>query len=51
MRLDTLRARVVTWYVGLLAVALVVFGVTLYVSVHGYLVTSLQHVLLDEANV
>ncbi len=49
MRLDTLRVRVVTWYVGLLAVVLVVFGATLYVSVHGYLVASLQHVLLDEA--
>lgn len=50
MRVDTLRARVVTWYVGLLAVVLVVFGATLYGSVHGYLVTSLQQVLLDEAN-
>ena len=50
MRLDTLRTRVVTWYVGLLAVVLVVFGATLYGSVHGYLVMSLQHMLLDEAN-
>ena len=44
MRLDTLRARVVTWYVGLLAAALVLFGATLYFGVQGYLDTSLQTV-------
>jgi heavy metal sensor kinase len=49
MRLDTLRARVVTWYVGLLAAALMVFGATLYFGVQGYLRTSLEHSLTDEA--
>jgi two-component system OmpR family sensor kinase len=49
MRLDTLRARVVTWYVGLLAAALLVFGATLYFGVQGYLNTSLQHSLGGEA--
>lgn len=50
MRLDTLRARVVTWYVGLLAAALMVFGTTLYFAVQGYLKTSLQNSLSDEAS-
>jgi heavy metal sensor kinase len=50
MRLDTLRARVVTWYVGLLAAALMIFGTTLYFAVQGYLKTSLQNSLVDEAN-
>ena len=49
MRLDTLRARVVTWYVGLLAAALVLFGATLYFGVQGYLNTSLQRSLVGEA--
>jgi len=49
MRLDTLRARVVTWYVGLLAAALVLFGATLYFGVRGYLNTSLQRSLSGEA--
>ena len=48
MRLDTLRARVVTWYVGLLAAALVLFGATLYFGVQGYLNTSLQRSLVGE---
>jgi heavy metal sensor kinase len=49
MRVDTLRARVVTWYVGLLAAALLVFGATLYFGVEGYLKTSLQRSLVGEA--
>ena len=49
MRLDTLRARVVTWYVGLLAAALVLFGATLYFGVQGYLNSSLQQSLVGEA--
>lgn len=49
MRLDTLRARVVTWYVGLLAAALVLFGATLYFGVQGYLNSSLQRSLVGEA--
>jgi heavy metal sensor kinase len=49
MALVTLRARVVTWYVGLLAAALIVFGATLYLGIQGYLQTSLQHSLVGEA--
>jgi len=49
MRLNTLRARVVTWYVGLLATALILFGATLYFGVREYLRTSLQHSLTGDA--
>jgi two-component system OmpR family sensor kinase len=49
MNLNSLRARVATWYVGLLATALVVFGAALYFGIQGYLRTSLQHSLTDEA--
>lgn len=49
MRLNTLRARVVTWYAGMLAAALLVFGATLYFGVQGYLNASLQHSLARDA--
>ena len=38
----SLRARATTWYVGLLAVALVVFSFAVYVGVRKYLKDSLQ---------
>ena len=41
--------RVTTWYVGLLAAALLVFGATLYFGVHSYLRSSLEHSLTGEA--
>ena len=50
LRLTTLRARVTTWYVGLLAAALLVFGAALYFGVESYLRTSLEHSLTAEAN-
>lgn len=49
MRLDTLRGRVVTWYVGMLAAALIAFGATLYFGVESYLKASLQRSLLGES--
>ena len=49
MRLNTLRARVVTWFVGMLAAALMVFGATLYFGVRSYLNTSLDRSLTEEA--
>lgn len=41
----SLRARATTWYVGLLAVALVVFSIAVYVGVRTYLKDTLQRVL------
>jgi hypothetical protein len=38
----SLRARATSWYVGLLAVALVVFSIAVYVGVRTYLKESLQ---------
>ena len=38
----SLRARATTWYVGLLAIALVVFSIAVYVGVQKYLKDSLQ---------
>ena len=49
MNLNTLRTRVTTWYVGLLATALVVFGAALYFGVDGYLRTSLEHSMSSDA--
>lgn len=50
MNLGSLRSRVTTWYVGLLAAALLVFGAALYFAVEGYLKTELEHSLSGEAS-
>ena len=47
--LTTLRARVTTWYVGLLAAALLVFGAALYFGLQSYLRASLEHSLTEDA--
>jgi heavy metal sensor kinase len=49
IRLTTLRTRVTTWYVGLMAAALLVFGATLYFGVQSYLRSSLEDSLIGEA--
>ncbi len=49
MRFSSLRTRVTTWYLGLLATALVVFGAALYLSVKSYLTTTLKSSLVAEA--
>jgi heavy metal sensor kinase len=49
LRLNTLRARVVTWYVGLLATALIVFGAALYFGVRQYLTQSIEQSLSSDA--
>ena len=46
----SLRARATTWYVGLLAVALVVFSIAVYVGVNTYLKESLQRGLSGTAS-
>ena len=50
MSFNSLRTRVTTWYVGLLATALLVFGAALYLSVESYLMTTLQNSLVAEAS-
>jgi heavy metal sensor kinase len=50
MNLVSLRSRVTTWYVGLLATALLVFGAALYFAVKSYLRTGLENSLSGEAS-
>ena len=45
----SLRARVTSWYVGLLTISLVVFGACIYFGVQRYLEASLKHSLASEA--
>src|SRR6516225_1248470 len=45
----SLRARVTSWYVGLLTVSLLVFGACIYLGVRRYLEASLQRSLASEA--
>jgi two-component system, OmpR family, sensor kinase len=50
MSIRSLRARVTSWYVGLLAVALLVFGVCLYLGFKHYLDETLEDSLEQEAH-
>jgi|SRR5579859_123573 len=50
MRTGSLRIRVTAWYVGLLALALVSFGLAVYFGLENYLETSLEHSLVLQAN-
>jgi heavy metal sensor kinase len=47
---NSLRSRVTTWYVGLLATALLVFGSVLYFAVDEYLTAGLENSLSGEAH-
>lgn len=49
MKATTFRSRVVTWFVGVLAAALLAFGAALYFGVHGYLKVTLEHSLSAQA--
>ena len=49
MSIRSLRARVTSWYVGLLAAALLVFGACLYFGFKHYLDTALEQSLAAEA--
>ncbi len=49
MSIRSLRARVTSWYVGLLAAALLVFGASLYFGFKHYLDTALEQSLSEEA--
>ena len=46
----SLRARATTWYVGLLAVALIVFSIGIYAGIRTYLKQTLQRELAGTAN-
>src|SRR5208283_3305005 len=46
----SLRARVTSWYVGLLTVSLLVFGACIYLGVQRYLEASLKRSLASEAS-
>ena len=50
MSFTSLRTRVTTWYVGLLAAALLVFGAALYLSARDYLISTLKSSLQGEAD-
>jgi len=45
----SLRARVTSWYIGLLAVTLVLFSVAVYAGIHSYLKSTLQRGLQSTA--
>jgi len=47
--MTSLRARVTSWYVGLLTVSLLVFGACIYFGVQRYLETSMERSLASEA--
>jgi heavy metal sensor kinase len=49
MTVRSLRSRVTIWYVGLLAAALIVFGVLLYLALQHYLEASLENSLRADA--
>lgn len=49
MKLASLRVRMTSWYGGLLAVALVIFGSAVWLGLRNYLLTTLEQTLRDEA--
>ncbi len=50
MKLASLRVRVISWYVGMLALALFAFGVAVFLSISGYLQKSLESSLISQAD-
>jgi signal transduction histidine kinase len=48
MKLASLRVRVTSWYGGLLAVALIVFGAAVWLGLRSYLLTTMEQNLRDE---
>jgi len=49
MNTRSLRFRMTTWYVGLLAVALLLFGATVYYRLERHLIGQLQESLVEQA--
>lgn len=50
MKLASLRVRVISWYVGMLALALLAFGVAVFLSIGGYLQKTLESSLISQAD-
>jgi heavy metal sensor kinase len=50
MKLASLRIRVISWYVGMLALALFAFGIAVFLSIGGYLQKSLESSLIAQAD-
>jgi heavy metal sensor kinase len=50
MNLGSLRVRVTSWYCGLLAVTLLIFGVAVWLGLRNYLITTAEQSLRDESN-
>jgi heavy metal sensor kinase len=50
MKMASLRIRVTSWYGGLLAAALIIFGSAVWLGLRNYLVTTMQRTLEDESS-
>ena len=50
MNLASLRVRVTSWYCGLLAITLVIFGAAVWLGLRNYLITTIEQTLRDESN-
>jgi signal transduction histidine kinase len=50
MKLASLRVRVTSWYCGLLAITLVIFGAAVWLGLRNYLITTVEQTLRDESN-
>jgi len=50
MNLGSLRVRVTSWYCGLLAVTLLIFGLAVWLGLRNYLFSTAQQSLRDESN-
>lgn len=50
MNLASLRVRVTSWYCGLLAITLLIFGAAVWLGLRNYLFTTAQQSLRDECN-
>ncbi len=50
MKLASLRVRVTSWYCGLLAITLVIFGAVVWLGLRNYLITTIEQTLRDESS-
>ena len=50
MNLASLRVRVTSWYCGLLAITLLIFGAAVWLGLRNYLFTTIEQTLRDESS-